>query len=271
MGQKTHPRGIRLGIIQTWDSRWFPNQRKDYAEWLKEDLQIEEFIRARLMRAAVARVAVERWDSGRFTVHVHTARPGIVIGRRGTEVDRLAADLEAMLGKPARIEIVEIRRPEMEAQLVAEGVAAQIERRTPYRQAVKRAVQNTIRSGAEGCKVMVSGRLGGHEIAQSQYDIQGRVPLHTLRADIDYGFTEARTTFGLIGVKAWIFRGEVIAGIVGDDAQMLKPRAAAGANPRSGRAGGGRTRDGEQGGPAGGRGRGGRGRPAGGAGGRRRG
>lgn len=261
MGQKTHPRGMRLGIIQTWDSRWFPNQRKDYAEWLKEDLKIEAFVRDRLMRAAVARVAVERWDSGRFTVHIHTARPGIVIGRRGTEVDRLAADLEKLLGKPARIEIVEIRRPEMEAQLVAEGVAAQIERRTPYRQAVKRAVQNTIRAGAEGCKVMVSGRLGGHEIAQRQYDIQGRVPLHTLRADIDYGFTEAKTTFGLIGVKVWIFRGEVIAGIVGYDAQMLKPRAAAGANPRSGRAGGGRGQETGVDGP-GGRGRGGRGRPS---------
>jgi small subunit ribosomal protein S3 len=262
VGQKCHPRGLRLGIIQTWDARWFPNKRSDYAEWLQEDLLIEAFVRERLHRAAVSRVAVERWDSGRFTVHVHTARPGIVIGRRGTEVDRLAADLEAKIGKPARIEIVEIRRPELDAQLVSEGVAAQIERRTPYRQAVKRAVQNTVRSGAEGCKIMVSGRLGGHDIAQTKYDIQGRVPLHTLRADVDYGFTEARTKFGLIGVKAWIFRGEVISGIVGQDAQMLKPRAAAGRALGTGRgARGGRTDNAS--GPAGpgGRGRGGRGRP----------
>ena len=232
MGQKTHPRGLRLGIIQTWDSRWFPNESRDYAEWLQEDLKIGDFVRERLVRAAVSRVSVERWDSGRFTIHIHTARPGIVIGRRGAEVERLAADLEKLLGRPAQIKIEEVRRPELDGRLVAEGVAAQIERRTPYRQAMKRSVQNTMRSGAEGCKVMVSGRLGGHDIAQNQYDIQGRVPLHTLRADVDYGFCEAKTNFGLIGVKCWIFRGEVISGTVGHDAVMLKPRAQGGAAAR---------------------------------------
>ncbi|MBT3269973.1 30S ribosomal protein S3 [Candidatus Poribacteria bacterium] len=260
MGQKTHPRGLRLGIIQTWDSRWFPNQSSDYVEWLQEDLKIADFVRERLMRAAVSRIAVERWDSARCTIHIHTARPGIVIGRRGAEVERLAADLEKLLGRPVQIKIEEVRRPELDARLVAEGVAAQIERRTPYRQAMKRSVQNTMRSGAEGCKVMVSGRLGGHEIAQSQYDIQGRVPLHTLRADVDYGFCEARTNFGLIGVKCWIFRGEVISGVVGQDAEMLKPRAQGGAaargstDGRGGRDGGGAGRGGRGGGGGGGRG-----------------
>jgi len=228
VGQKTHPRGLRLGIIEKWDCRWIPTQRKDYSTWLNEDLKIQRFVKDRLSRAAVARVSVERWDSGRFTVSIHTARPGIVIGRRGTEVEKLQQDLEKELGKPARIAIEEIRRPELEAQLVAEGVAAQLERRTPFKQAIKRSVANTMRAGAEGCKIMVSGRLGGHEIARSEYELDGRVPLHTLRADIQFGFAEANTTFGKIGVKAWVFRGEVIGTGTAQEAMKLMSRPAAG-------------------------------------------
>ncbi|GIX06218.1 MAG: 30S ribosomal protein S3 [Candidatus Poribacteria bacterium] len=257
MGQKTDPRGFRLGIIRTWDSRWFPTKIGDYPDWLQEDLKIEEFIRSRLHRAAIARVGVERWDADHLKIYIHTARPGIVIGRRGAEVEQLTADLEKVLGKPARIEIVEIRRPELEAQLVAEGIAHQLERRTPYRQAMKRAIQATMRAGAEGCKVIVSGRLGGHEIAQSVSDLEGRVPLHTLRADIDYGFAEAYTTYGVIGVKVYIFRGEVISGIVGQDAEVLRSQA----GRRS--VGGRRVAEEEEGPRRGGRGRSRRGgRPA---------
>ncbi len=233
MGQKTHPRGLRLGIIQTWDAQWFPKRKSDYAEWLQEDIEIEKFIRQRMARAAIARVRVERWDEERFKIHVHTARPGMVIGRRGADIELLQEELAKKIGKPSKIEIKEIRQPDLEAYLVAEGVAAQLERRARYRDAMKRAVQNSMRSGAQGCKIMVSGRLGGNEIANSHYEIQGRVPLHTLRADIDYGFAEAKTTYGVIGVKAWIFRGEVISGFVGqDDLQMLKPRSGLNSPPR---------------------------------------
>lgn len=228
MGQKTHPRGLRLGIIETWDSRWIPNQRRDYPIWLQEDLKIQRFVKERMSRAAVSRVSIERWDLGRFTVHIHTARPGIIIGRRGQEVERLTQDLEKELGKPVRLAIEEIRRPELEAQLVAEGVASQIERRTPYKQAMKRAVASTMKAGAEGCKIVVGGRLGGHEIARSEKEIQGRVPLHTLRADIQYGFAEANTTFGKIGVKVWIFRGEVIGSSAGEGKLPSRPISGAG-------------------------------------------
>lgn len=276
MGQKTHPRGIRLGIVETWDSRWISNLRRDYPIWLQEDLRIQQFVKERMSRAAVARVSIERWDSGRFTVHIHTARPGIVIGRRGQEVEKLTQDLEKTLGKPVRIAIEEIRRPELEAQLVAEGVAAQIERRTPFKQAMKRTVANTMRAGAEGCKIVVGGRLGGHDIARSEKEIQGRVPLHTLRADIQYGFAEANTTFGKIGVKAWVFRGEVIGGGSAGETKRLLSRPGSGTTRggrdvqgsfdddgrggRGGRPGGGTPSGGRGAGRAGGGGgRGGRG------------
>ena len=248
MGQKTHPRGLRLGIIQTWDAQWFPKSKSDYAKWLHEDIEIEKFIRQRMPRAAIARVRVERWDEERFTIHVHTARPGMVIGRRGADIEALQEALTKKIGKASKVEIKEIRQPDLEAYLVAEGVAAQLERRVRYREAMKRAVQNSMRAGAQGCKVMVSGRLGGNEIANTHYEIQGRVPLHTLRADIDYGFVEARTTYGMIGVKAWIFRGEVISGFVGqDDLQMLKPRSAVDSSSRGSR----EDRDRERGGRVG--------------------
>lgn len=273
MGQKTDPRGLRIGVIRTWDSRWFPTRRKDYPVWLQEDLKIQRFIKERLNRAAVSKVSVERLDSGRVTVHIFTARPGIVIGRKGTEVEKLTQDLEKLLGRPARLAIEEIRRPELEAQLIAEGVAGQLERRTPFKQAIKRTVATAMRQGAEGCKVMVAGRLGGQEMARSEYDIQGRVPLHTLRADIDFGFAEANTTFGKIGVKAWVFRGEVI-GRPGDNKSLLMTRATTRGYETPSREGGfdDSASRGEGGAPAagagGGRGRGGRGRGGRGRGGR---
>ncbi len=207
MGQKAHPRGLRLGIIETWDSKWF--QEREYATWLHEDLEIQQFVKTNLARAGISKVEIERY-SDQCIVHIHTARPGIVIGRRGAEVEKLTTDLEKLVSRNVRIVIEEIRRPELDAQLVAEGVALNLLRRTNFRSAIKRAVSTAMKMGAQGCKVMVSGRLGGAEMSRQEYEIDGRVPLHTLRARIDYGFSEANTTYGKIGVKVWIFKGEVI-------------------------------------------------------------
>ncbi|MBM3239826.1 30S ribosomal protein S3 [Candidatus Poribacteria bacterium] len=207
MGQKTHPRGLRLGIIETWDSKWYGE--KEYANWLHEDLKIQSYIKEQLFRAGISKVEIERYPD-KCVVHIYTARPGIVIGRRGTEVEKLTADLERLIGKSVRIVIEEIKRPELDAQLVAEGIALQLERRAAHKVAMKKAVAAAVRMGAEGIKILCGGRLGGIEMARKEKELAGRVPLGTLRANIDYGFAEANTTYGKIGVKAWIFKGEII-------------------------------------------------------------
>ena len=207
MGQKTHPRGLRLGIIETWDSKWY--SERDYAKWLHEDFKIQKFVKEQLARAGISRVEVER-VADRCSINIHTARPGIVIGRRGAEAEKLQAMLEKEVGCPVRINVSEIREPELDAQLVAEDVATQIERRAGFKQAMRRKISGSIQAGALGVKIMVSGRLDGKEIARAESSIEGRVPLHTLRANVDYGFTEANTTYGKIGVKTWIFKGEII-------------------------------------------------------------
>ena len=215
MGQKTHPRGLRLGIIENWDSKWY--NEKEYAQWLHEDLKIQSFIKERLSRAGISRIEIERVGD-RCNIHIHTARPGIVIGRRGVEAEKLQADLERILQKDSnssaertvRINVTEIKRPELDAQLVAEAVALQIVRRSNFRQAMKKSIIASMKAGAQGVKISIGGRLGGAEMARSESNIEGRVPLHTLRANIDYGFAEADTTYGKIGIKTWIFKGEII-------------------------------------------------------------
>lgn len=209
MGQKTHPIGFRLGIVTDWSSKWFAE--KDYAKFLHEDLKIQNFIKDRLMRAGISRVDISRPSPDRREIHIHTARPGIVIGRRGGEVDKLKDDLEDFIGHEVRINIEEISRPEIDAQLVAESVAIQLERRVHFRKAMKKAVAAAVRARAEGIKIQCSGRIGGAEMARREQEKEGRIPLHTLRADIDYGFAEALSTAGKIGVKVWIFKGEKLS------------------------------------------------------------
>jgi small subunit ribosomal protein S3 len=206
LGQKVHPTGLRLGIIKTWNSRWF--SEKDYAAQLHEDLMVRRHIKKRLSHAGVSKIDMERAAS-RLRINIHTARPGIIIGKKGVEIDKLMKDLQARTGKEVFINIMEIRKPEIDAQLVAENVALQFERRVSFRRAMKRAVQSAVRFGAGGVRINCSGRLAGHEIARREWYREGRVPLHTLRADIDYGFAEAHTTHGLIGVKVWIYHGEI--------------------------------------------------------------
>jgi small subunit ribosomal protein S3 len=208
MGQKVHPTGIRLGIVKDWSSKWYADT-KDFANYLNVDLKVRDFIRKRLARASVSRVQIERPASNAL-ITIHTARPGIVIGKKGEDIDKLRAEVAKMMGIPVHISIEEIRKPEIDAQLVAEGVAQQLERRIMFRRAMKRAVTNAMRLGAEGIKINVAGRLNGAEIARSEWYREGRVPLHTLRADIDYGFYEANTTYGVIGVKVWVFKGEIL-------------------------------------------------------------
>lgn len=210
MGQKVHPTGIRLGIVKDWSSKWYADS-KTFPEYIKSDHDIRERIRLKLKDASVSRISIER-PAKKVNVTIHTARPGIVIGKKGEDIEKLRADLASLVGMniaDVRINISEVRKPELDAQLVAEGIAQQLERRVMFRRAMKRAVTNTMRVGAEGIKVKVGGRLNGAEIARSEWYREGRVPLHTLRADIDYGFAEANTTYGVIGVKVWIFKGEV--------------------------------------------------------------
>jgi len=205
MGQKVNPLGLRLGIIKTWRSRWFAT--KEYPQLIKEDLTVRQYIQKKLARASVSRIEIER-ASNRLQVDIYTARPGIVIGRKGTEVDNLRSDLEKMTGKQVQINIQEIRQPEQDANLVAQSVAEQLEARVSFRRAMKKAVASALRGGAKGVKISCAGRLGGAEMARTEWYREGRVPLHTLRADIDYGFAEALTTFGRIGVKVWIYKGD---------------------------------------------------------------
>ncbi|MEE8118559.1 MAG: 30S ribosomal protein S3 [Gammaproteobacteria bacterium] len=208
MGQKVHPIGFRLGISKDWSSTWYADKR-GYADNLFQDLRIRDYLKKKLSSASVSRIEINRpAKSARITIH--TARPGIVIGKKGEDIEALKNELTRMMDVPVHVSIEEIRKPELDAQLVAESIAQQLERRIMFRRAMKRAVQNSMRLGAEGIKVRVAGRLNGAEIARSEWYREGRVPLHTLRADIDYGFAEAYTTYGVIGVKVWIFKGEVV-------------------------------------------------------------
>lgn len=210
MGQKVHPTGIRLGVIKDWSSKWYADSRT-FPEYVQTDHELRKLIKNKLKEASVSRISIER-PAKKANITIHTARPGIVIGKKGEDIEKLRAELARMIGMSiadVRINISEIRKPELDAQLVAEGIAQQLERRVMFRRAMKRAVTNTMRVGAEGIKVKVSGRLNGAEIARSEWYREGRVPLHTLRADIDYGLAEAYTTYGVIGVKVWIFKGEI--------------------------------------------------------------
>jgi len=207
MGQKVHPTGIRLGYIKDWTSRWYADT-KHYPQYLYNDLKTREFLKKKLAHASISRIQINR-PANNANIVIHTARPGLVIGKKGEDIDALRRELSAMLGVPVQLNVEEVRKPELDAQLVAEGVAQQLEKRIMFRRAMKRAVQNTLRLGAEGIKINVAGRLNGAEIARSEWYREGRVPLHTFRADIDYGFAEAKTTYGVIGVKVWIFKGEV--------------------------------------------------------------
>lgn len=206
MGQKSHPIGLRLGIIKTWTSKWY--EEKNYAKWLHEDLKIKSFIKKKLFHTGVSRIEIERAAS-KVKISVYTAKPGIVIGKRGKDVEKLKEDLRAMTLSEVFLNIQEIRKAELDAQLVAENVARQLEHRVSFRRAMKKAVQTTMKLGAKGIRINCSGRLGGAEMSRMEWYREGRVPLHTLRADIDYGFAEAKTTYGVIGVKVWLFKGEI--------------------------------------------------------------
>ncbi len=208
MGQKVNPIGFRLGVNKTWQSRWYAE--KNYTRFLHEDLKLKKFIKQKFFHAGISRIEIER-AAEKTIVNVHTARPGILIGRRGSEVDQLKKDLQQLMDRDVHVNIFEVRKAELDAQLVAENIALQLERRVAFRRAMKRSVTTSMRFGAEGIRISCAGRLGGAEMARREWYREGRVPLHTLRADIDYGFTEARTTYGAIGVKVWIFKGEVHA------------------------------------------------------------
>ncbi len=207
MGQKTHPVGFRLGIVKSWNSSWF--DEKDFAVKLEEDLKLRKYIKSRLQKASVSKIEIER-TAKRVILTIHTARPGIVIGKKGSEVDKLREELRALTNKEIQINISEIKKPEMDAYLVAENVARQLTGKVSFRRAMKKSIQSTMRIGAQGIKIMCSGRLGGAEMARTEQYKDGRIPLHTLRADIDYASYTAQTTYGSIGVKVWIFNGEVI-------------------------------------------------------------
>jgi small subunit ribosomal protein S3 len=270
MGQKVHPEAMRVGYIHDWKSNWF--SEKNFSDFLIEDVRIRDHITNKLAHAGLSDITIRK-DAAEVEVNIHTARPGIVIGKSGSEVDALRRDLHKLTGKAIKVNILEIKRPELDAKLVAQSIAEQLQNRVAFRRAMKRALTSAMRSGAKGCKIQVGGRLGGAEMARSESYSDGRVPLHTLRADIDYGFYEARTTFGRIGVKCWINKGEIMpAGYTGQDLTSLdeppgrgddqgddRRRGRGGRDGRGrgdGRGGGGRGRGG-QGGGGGGGGRGG--------------
>lgn len=208
MGQKVNPHGIRVGVIKNWDSRWFAKD-KDFGDTLVEDYKLRRMLKAKLNDAGVPKIEIER-DASRVYIHIHCAKPGFVIGRGGEKIDKLKAECQNFLGKPVVINIVEVKSPDLNAQLVAENIAIQLEKRISFRRAMKKAIGNTMRLRAKGIKIQVSGRLGGAEIARTESYHEGTIPLQTLRADIDYGFAEADTTYGKIGVKTWIYNGEVL-------------------------------------------------------------
>lgn len=207
MGQKVNPIGLRVGINRTWDSRWYGDD--DYAAMLHEDLRLKRYLQDRLSQAGISRIVIER-PAKKARITIHTARPGVVIGKKGADIEKLRADLAKMTGSEVHLNIVEIRKPEIDAKLIAENIAQQLERRVAFRRAMKRAVQSALRLGAEGIRINCAGRLGGAEIARTEWYREGRVPLHTLRADIDYGTAEAHTAYGVCGVKVWVFKGEIL-------------------------------------------------------------
>ena len=207
MGHKVHPTGIRLGIAKDWNSKWYAN-KGDYAKYLAADLKVREMLRKKLAQAGISKIQIER-PAKTARVTIHTARPGVVIGKKGEDIEKLRKEVSDMMGVPTHINVSEVRKPELDAQLVAESIAQQLERRIMFRRAMKRSVGNAMRLGALGIKINVSGRLNGAEIARSEWSREGRVPLHTLRADIDYGFAEASTTYGIIGIKVWVYKGEI--------------------------------------------------------------
>jgi len=211
MGQKTHPIGFRLGVIRTWSSKWY--EEKQYAKWLHEDIKLKRFIKSKLAHAGVSKIEVER-AANKAKINIFTARPGIVIGKRGAGIEALKKEVQKLAENEIFLNIQEVRKAEINAQLVAENIATQMERRVAFRRAMKKAVQTAMKFGAKGIKVHCGGRLGGAEMARREWYREGRVPLHTLRADVDYGFAEAKTTYGIIGVKCWIFKGEVLTGLV---------------------------------------------------------
>ncbi|WP_199610950.1 30S ribosomal protein S3 [Flocculibacter collagenilyticus] len=223
MGQKVHPTGIRLGITKPWVSTWYAST-KEFPEHLHGDHKVRQFLTSKLKSASVSKIVIER-PAKSIRVTIHTARPGVVIGKKGEDVEKLRQHVSKLTGVPAQINISEVRKPELDAQLVADGIASQLERRVMFRRAMKRSVQNAMRLGAKGIKVEVSGRLGGAEIARSEWYREGRVPLHTLRADIDYATSEALTTYGIIGVKVWIFKGEVLGGLPLANAEPKQTKA----------------------------------------------
>ena len=225
MGQKVNPVGLRLGINRTWDSRWYADD--DYAQLLHEDLRIRKFLFDRLNQAGIGRIVIER-PAKKARITIHTARPGVVIGKKGADIERLRTDITKMTGSDVHLNIVEIRKPEIEAKLVAENIAQQLVRRVAFRRAMKRAVQSAIRLGAQGIRINCGGRLGGAEIARTEWYREGRVPLHTLRADVDFGLATARTAYGTCGVKVWVFKGEIMA----HDPMAQDKRAMEQATPR---------------------------------------
>jgi small subunit ribosomal protein S3 len=248
LGQKVHPTGFRIGVIKGWQSRWFAE--RDYKNILAEDFLIRKLINKELANASVSRIEIERAAASQLSVIIFTARPGIVIGKSGEKVDKLRATLEAKTRKRVRLNIMEIRQPELDALLVARSIAEQLEKRVSFRRAMKQAAQKTMRVNAKGIKIICSGRLGGAEIARSEKEVEGKVPLHTLRADIDYGFTEAHTTFGVIGIKVWIYKGDILPSKRLEPGEMLA-EAATNFAPREqdtrDRRGGDRRRSGERG------------------------
>ena len=224
MGQKVHPKGFRLGVIEQWDSRWFA--KREYAELLHEDTKIRNFLKKRLYHAGVSKIETER-AVNRLKIDIYTSRPGIIIGRKGTEVDKLKQEIQKRTSREVFINIQEIQKPELDAQLIGESVAMQLEKRVAFRRAMRKAVESALRFGARGIKVRVSGRLNGAEIARSEWYLHGQLPLQTLRADIDYGFAEANTTYGQIGVKVWLYKGERLAPRIGREEDYRTPRRAA--------------------------------------------
>jgi len=264
MGQKVNPYGFRLGVTTDWKSRWF--SERDYKKYLHEDIEIRRYLKRNLTHAGISRVEIER-TRDRVRIDIHTARPGVVIGRRGAEADRIRADLDKMTGKQVTLNILEVKGPETDAQLVAQGVAEQLASRVSFRRAMRRAINSAMKGGAKGIRVQCSGRLGGAEMARTEFYREGRVPLHTLRADIDYGLAQGRTTFGMVGVKVWIYRGDVLPSREEQEADRARARARAAAGaPEERRSGRGRDRDTAR--EGGGRGDGGRGEDGGRSGGR---
>jgi len=253
MGQKIHPTGFRLSVTRAWSSRWFATNR-NFAGMLAEDLQVRDFLKAKLKNAAVSRILIER-PAKNARITIYSARPGVVIGKKGEDIENLKAELGRRLGVPVAVNIEEVRKPEVDAQLIADSITQQLEKRIMFRRAMKRAMQNAMRLGAQGIKIMSSGRLNGIEIARCEWYREGRVPLHTLKADIDYGFSEAKTTYGVIGVKVWVYRGDRLAN---GEAPTLPKTEGEGDDrrnrrgPRSDRPGAGRGRPGERGGERGG-------------------